>query len=173
LRSRLAAPATTVSPTGADWPVIGRVDELATIIAASRQGTGCLLVGEPGVGKTIVLRELRRRLAAEGRGAPLVLVTAAAQFPLRGFGTARADEAAVLLIDDAHLLDAASAAEVWHRAEAGAPVVATVRAGAPVPDGIDRLWRPTAAPGSSSRRSTRLSFRHCLRPCSAVTSRTG
>jgi ATP/maltotriose-dependent transcriptional regulator MalT len=126
---------------GTDWPVIGRVDELATIIAASRQGTGCLLAGEPGVGKTIVLRELRRRLAAEGRGAHLVLVTAAAQFPLQGFGAVRADQAAVLLIDDAHLLDAASAAEVWHRAEAGAAVVATVRAGAPVPDGIDRLWR--------------------------------
>jgi DNA-binding CsgD family transcriptional regulator len=126
---------------GAGWPVIGRGDELAAITAAAAQGTGCLLVGEPGVGKTMVLRELRRRLAAAGRGAHLMLVTAAAQFPMQGFEALRADEPAVLLIDDAHLLDAASAAQVWHRAEAGAAVVAAVRSAAPVPADIERLWR--------------------------------
>jgi DNA-binding CsgD family transcriptional regulator len=126
---------------GVEWPVIGRGDELAAIIAAVRRGVGCLVVGEPGVGKTIVLRELRRRLAAQGRSAHLVLVTAVAQFPLQRVGTARADEHAVLVIDDAHLLDAASAAQVWHLAATGTTVVAAVRAGAPVPDNIERLWR--------------------------------
>ena len=126
---------------GAGWPVIGRGDELAAIIAAAREGTGCLLVGEPGVGKTIVLRELQRRLVAESRRAHLVLVTAAAQFPLQGFDAVREDEPAVLLIDDAHLLDTASAAEVRHRAEAGAAVVVAVRTGEPVADDIERLWR--------------------------------
>lgn len=124
-----------------EWPVIGRGDELATIIAAVRQGSGCLLVGEPGVGKTIVLRELRRRLAAQGRSAHLVLVTAVAQFPLHGVDAVRADEHAALVIDDAHLLDAASAAQVWHLATTGITVVAAIRAGAPVPADIERLWR--------------------------------
>jgi DNA-binding CsgD family transcriptional regulator len=123
------------------WPVIGRGDELATIIGAVRDGTGCLLVGEPGVGKTIVLRELRRRLAAEGRGAQLVLVTAVAQFPLHGIDAVPASEQPVLVIDDAHLLDAASAAQVWQLAATGTAVVAAVRAGAPVPADIERLWR--------------------------------
>ena len=86
-----------------------------------------------------MLRELRLRLAAQGRSAHLVLVTAVAQFPLQRVGTARADEHAVLVIDDAHLLDAASAAQVWHLAATGTTVVAAVRAGAPVPDNIERL----------------------------------
>ena len=123
------------------WPVIGRGPELATIISAVRRGTGCLVVGEPGVGKTIVLRELCRQLAAEGRSAQLVLVTAVAQFPLHGVDAVPADEQAVLVIDDAHLLDAASAAQVWRLAAAGTAVVAAVRAGAPVPGDIERLWR--------------------------------
>jgi len=124
-----------------EWPVIGRGDELATIIAAVRHEVGCLVAGEPGVGKTIVLRELRRRLAAEGRSAHLVLVTAVARFPLHGVDAVRTDEQAVLVIDDAHLLDAASAAQVWHLAATGATVVAAVRAGAPLPADLERLWR--------------------------------
>ena len=62
-----------------DWPVVGRDDELAAISAGLRRGVGCVVVGEPGVGKTIVLRELRRRLAAAGRDSQLVLATTAAQ----------------------------------------------------------------------------------------------
>jgi predicted ATPase len=40
-----------------------------------------VVAGEPGAGKTIVLGELRRRLAAAGRDSQLVLATTAAQSP--------------------------------------------------------------------------------------------
>ena len=62
-----------------DLPVVGRDDELAAISAGLRHGVGCVVVGEPGVGKTIVLRELRRRLAAAGRDSQLMLATTTAQ----------------------------------------------------------------------------------------------
>ncbi|HEY0932485.1 MAG TPA: ATP-binding protein, partial [Trebonia sp.] len=123
-----------------DWRVIGRRDELAAITAAVHRGTGCLLAGEPGVGKTTVLRELRRRLAAEGRSVQLVLVTAVARFPLQGLDPPRAGQPAVLLVDDAQLLDAESAAQVRQLAEAGTAVVAALRTGVPVPVDIERLW---------------------------------
>src|SRR5690348_6550327 len=101
----------------ADWPVVGRDDELAAISAGLRRGVGCVIVGEPGVGKTIVLRELRRRLAAAGRDSQLVLATTAAQSlvpqsSIPETGAAAGDAPAVLLIDDAHLLDPAAAAQV-------------------------------------------------------------
>jgi hypothetical protein len=38
--------------TGVDWPVVGRDDELAAISARLRRGVGCVVAGEPGVGKT-------------------------------------------------------------------------------------------------------------------------
>lgn len=130
-----------------DLSVVGRDDELAAISAGLRRGVGCVVVGEPGVGKTIVLRELRRRLGAEGRDSQLVLATTAAQSsvppsPVPETGAAAGDEPAVLLIDDAHLLDPAAAAQVGHQAMNGAVlVVAAMRAGAPVPVDIERLWR--------------------------------
>lgn len=125
-----------------DWPVVGREDELAAISAGLRRGIGCVVVGEPGVGKTIVLRELRRRLAAAGRDSQLVLAATAAQSSMPETGPAAGDEPAVLLIDDAHLLDPAAAAQLGHQAMNGAVlVVAAMRAGAPVPVDIERLWR--------------------------------
>ena len=130
-----------------DWPVVGREDELAAISAGLRRGVGCVVAGEPGIGKTMVLRELRRRLAAAGRDSQLMLATTAAQsaMPQSSIpetGPAAGDEPAVLLIDDAHLLDPVAAAQVSHQAMNGAVlVVAAMRAGAPVPVDIERLWR--------------------------------
>ena len=125
-----------------DWPVVGRDDELAAISAGLRHGVGCVIVGEPGVGKTIVLRELRRRLAAAGRDSQLVLAATAAESSMPETGPAAGDEPAVLLIDDAHLLDPAAAAMVGHQAMNGIVlIVAAMRAGAPVPVDIERLWR--------------------------------
>ncbi len=80
-----------------DWPVVGREEELAAISAGLRHGVGCVVVGEPGVGKTIVLRELRRRLAAAGRDSQLMLATTAAQ------------SATALTAGDARRLDSVSA----------------------------------------------------------------
>jgi DNA-binding CsgD family transcriptional regulator len=131
----------------ADWPVVGRDDELAAISAGLRHGTGCVVVGEPGVGKTIVLRELRRRLAAAGRASQLVLATTATQSSMPqssipDMGAGATDEPAVLLIDDAHLLDPDAAAQVGRHAMNGSVLlVAAMRTGAPVPVDIERLWR--------------------------------
>ena len=50
-------------------------------------------------------------------------------------------------VDDAHLLDPASAALVLHLATAaGVFVVATIRAGERAPDAIDSLWKDAGAP---------------------------
>lgn len=49
-------------------------------------------------------------------------------------------------IDDAHLLDSASASLALHLATAaGAFVVATIRAGEPTPDAVDSLWKDAGA----------------------------
>src|SRR5262249_55953895 len=52
------------------------------------------------------------------------------------------EDAALLVVDDAHLLDDASAALVLQlRMPRGLPVVATVRSGEPAPDAIVALWK--------------------------------
>jgi DNA-binding CsgD family transcriptional regulator/tetratricopeptide (TPR) repeat protein len=125
----------------ARWPVVGRGDELAQIMAGLRSGVGWVIFGEPGVGKTILVRELKRRLDAEGRAAHLALGTVAAQFPLHGVAEVTGPDQPVLLVDDAHLLDAESAALVWRLAATGAAlVVATVRSGRAIPVDVQRLW---------------------------------
>jgi hypothetical protein len=109
------------------------------IMSALRRGVGCVVTGEPGAGKTIVIRELKRRLDADGRITHLVLATAAAQFPLQSIGETASAVPPVLLVDDAHPLDAYSAALVRHLAVTGAAlVVATVRSGVQAPAGIER-----------------------------------
>jgi len=137
----------------ADWPVVGRDDELAAIGAGLRRGVGCVVVGEPGVGKTIVLRELRRRLAAAGRDSQLVLVTTAAQssmpqYPIPAADPAAGDGPAVLLIDDAHLLDPAAAAQVGHQAMNRATTSPVPSAALPPPSRPPRPSR--SAPRSHS-----------------------
>ncbi|MEO6884698.1 MAG: ATP-binding protein, partial [Jatrophihabitantaceae bacterium] len=139
----------------ADWPVIGRGEELTTIRSALSRGVGTVVVGEPGGGKTMLLRELKRLLDADGHHAHLALATAVGQFPVSSvdeFGVSVAGVLAsapatktvtpqVLIVDDAHLLDAESAAALWRLAATRrAAVVAAVRAGEPVPVDIDRLW---------------------------------
>jgi hypothetical protein len=120
------------------------------IMSALRRGVGCVVTGEPGVGKTIVIRELKRRLDADGRITHLVLATAAARFPRQSIGETASAVPPVLLVDDAHRLDAHSAALVWHLAVTGtALVVATARSGVQAAAGpTDAL---AAEPGISGR----------------------
>jgi hypothetical protein len=142
------------------WPIIGRESEIASILADLRRGVGAVVVGEAGVGKTMLAREVRRRLDAGGWHTELVLCSARVGFSLPALAHAATTEGAnelrrvgrsrclpdsskptVLLVDDAHLLDDESSELLWRVAGGGeALVVATVRSGTRVPDRVARLW---------------------------------
>jgi ATP/maltotriose-dependent transcriptional regulator MalT len=157
------------SRTG-QWPLIGRDRELEQIATALRAGAagGVVLTGPLGVGKSRLGREALR-LASDG-GLPTVraIATQSARSiplgtlaPLLPVARARPPRPAdlvqqavdgltgragrgrlVLLMDDAHLLDDASATVLLHLASArDACVVVTLRAGEPAPDAITTLWR--------------------------------
>ena len=142
------------------WPLVGRrveLEALAGIVGDDRVG-GVVLAGAAGVGKSRLAREALARAVAAGQDAEWVAATrAAASIPfgavshllppaerlgddrldtLRRAAALLADRGGgrplVLAVDDAHLLDDASAALVHLLALRGlAVVLATVRTGAP------------------------------------------
>jgi DNA-binding CsgD family transcriptional regulator len=152
------------------WPLVGRRTELAALtatIADARPG-GVVLAGAAGVGKTRLAREALDPAAVAGRAVAWVAATrAAASIPFGAvshllpaterLGADRletlrraADQLAeqqrgrllVLGVDDAHLLDDASAALVHLLVLRGrVVVVATVRTGEPAPDAVVALWK--------------------------------
>jgi len=152
------------------WPLVGRraeLEALAAVLGDTRAG-GIVLVGVPGVGKTRLAREALARAEAAGRDVEWVAATrAAASIPFGAvshllpaaerLGDDRLDilrRAAALLaergrerllvlgVDDAHLLDDASAALVHQLALRDLVVVlATVRTGEPAPDSVTALWK--------------------------------
>jgi DNA-binding CsgD family transcriptional regulator len=127
------------------WPFVGREHELRTIWAALRSRTrGVLVLGEAGVGKTRLVREVLARWSAAGGECEWVVAAPAAAIPfgavahlvpaglrLRGDPAATLDKIVeeyartrrrrpmVLGIDDAHLLDDLSAALVRRLAVRG------------------------------------------------------
>ena len=155
------------------WPLVGREHELAQIDEARTDpaSTGVVLVGEAGVGKSRVAREVRAAAEADGAQVEWAQATrSAAAVPLGAFALlvpdeVRADDLAqtmrlsaqalreraagrevLLVVDDAQLLDPASAALVLHLATTGtAFVVATARAGERLPDAIEALWKDGGA----------------------------
>lgn len=151
------------------WPLTARDEELAAIMRAfaGDASAGVVLTGPAGVGKSRLLDEAAA--LAEDRGAAVVRIRgtrAAASLPLGPFAPvlpagdpARHDvellaqvrvglralaggRRLVLCVDDAHLLDDASAALV-HQLAAGREAVTgvTVRSGVPVPDAVRGLWK--------------------------------
>lgn len=152
-----------------DWPLIGRDREVERVAAAWQRGSGgVVLAGEAGVGKSRVAREALRRADALGHATAAVIATrAAAELPLGALAALlpiadtrpgrREDliqravaaisgpgpgKRLMLLVDDAHLLDAPSAAVLLElTASNRAFVVATVRTGLPAPDAVVALWR--------------------------------
>ena len=133
---------------------------------------GAVLAGAPGVGKTRLALECVQRAERAGLPTARATATrATADLPfgavapllpsagasesaagteradlLRRFAAALADRAGeqrlVLLVDDAHLLDEASAALVYQLAQGGTTLLlATVRTGEPAPDPITALWK--------------------------------
>ena len=164
---------TSVSPATHGWPFVARGGALEQI-AAARADPGCtglVISGALGVGRSRLAREV---VDAAGRAGELTYwaqgTASSAAIPLGAFAAlipddvrsdeplelirrstervrARADGRAVCLgVDDAHLLDAASATLVLHLATAaGVFVVVTVRAGVTAPDAIDSPWKDGGA----------------------------
>lgn len=157
-----------------DWPLVGRAIELARI-AAARADPECpavVLAGPAGVGRSRMAREAHA--AAEQRGELVYWAQgtkSSAGIPLGAFAALIPDETrgddplelirrsgervraraegrqVTVVVDDAHLLDPASAALVLHLATAvGVFVVATVCDSELVPDAVDSLWKDAGAP---------------------------
>ncbi|MEU4702274.1 LuxR C-terminal-related transcriptional regulator [Nonomuraea dietziae] len=138
------------------WPFAGRAAQLSEIRSAAR---GLVVVGPPGVGKSRLVAQAVR----EAEGVAWVRATAAAaELPLGAFAAllpstppsgnplgwaADAVRAPVLVVDDAHLLDGASAALVHHLVTRGRTrVIATLRTETPVPDAVRALWKEGLLP---------------------------
>ena len=149
------------------WPVVGREGDLKSIARAiDRREAGIVLLGGPGVGKSSLARVAVAQ--ASGRGAAtawavgtrsaasipfgtlahllpdefppspsLANLLAAAATALRPKGES---DPFVLAVDDAHAVDATSAALLHHLAlSGGAFLLLTMRPGVPAPDSITAL----------------------------------
>jgi DNA-binding NarL/FixJ family response regulator len=153
---------------GERWPLVGRLSELRAIDAAVHRadgGRGVVLAGAAGVGKTRLARAalagarrrgvLTRWVAGSesARTVPLgafasVLPSVGAD-PFRALGQASdallagaGQQGALVVVDDAHLLDELSATLVHQLAVgAAATVVLTVRTGEPAPDAVRAVWK--------------------------------
>ena len=156
------------------WPLVGRSRELEWLarVLANGEHFAVVLAGRAGVGKTRLASEWLA--AAEARGRTTARVKAGQSARGLPFGAlapllpgssgpsvepadmlrrARADIVAlgqgrplVLLVDDAHLLDDASATLVHQLVSSrSAFVIATVRTEEPAPDPIVALWKDELA----------------------------
>lgn len=159
-------------PREITWPLVGRDDELAIVAETlgDDAGRGLVIAGAAGVGKTRLAREaLRLGRSQSLRGVAVSGSRSAATIPLGAFATvlppgpsasvfeglhwateALTDEARdgrlVLVVDDAHLLDPASATLVHQVASrTRVTVVATVRTDESSPDAVTALWKDDLA----------------------------
>lgn len=153
--------------TAALWPLTGRTKELR-VIASALRGSGVVLAGTSGVGRTRLAQEAMNLIRCRGVVSHWMAATASARMvPLGVFGALAAAEmpaaepgpmtlrriadalvtaangrAVVIGVDDAHLLDDASAAVLHHLAQRpSVSLVVTVRSGEPAPDAVTALWK--------------------------------
>jgi DNA-binding CsgD family transcriptional regulator len=153
----------------ATWPLVGRAGQLSRVIGAmDGDADGVLLAGPAGVGKTRLAFECVNVAAARGYATAHVRANrSTATIPygafagllppasraaesrgdlLRSFAEAVLDHAGgnhlLLVVDDAHDLDEASAALLLHLVVGGGvfPLV-TVRTGEPAPESVVMLWK--------------------------------
>ncbi|SDM35335.1 DNA-binding response regulator, NarL/FixJ family, contains REC and HTH domains [Streptomyces sp. cf386] len=132
------------------WPFTGREDELELVRRASTAGRpGIVITGPAGCGKTrLVTEAVRGTDCARVAGTPETRRIRLAAFAHLVPETATLHDAfqhltgvRLLLVDDAHLLDDASAALVHQLAVHGRTRLLVVTTdGAPVPGAISRLW---------------------------------
>jgi DNA-binding CsgD family transcriptional regulator len=150
--------------------LVGRREELALCEQALRatDARGVVVAGVAGVGKTRLAQEVLTVAVAAGRPTVQARATVSAQsIPLgalahllpaeldraattldllrragAAFGERSAGRPLVLWVDDAHLLDPASATLVLQLVAGGrAFLLVTVRTGEPAPDAVTALWK--------------------------------
>ncbi|MER6853791.1 ATP-binding protein, partial [Streptomyces flaveolus] len=132
------------------WPFTGRADELELVRRALSAGRGGIVVtGPAGCGKTRLVTEAVRgtdcaRAAGtpETRGIPFAAFAHLLPEPVTLHRAVHLlSGVRLLLVDDAHLLDDASAALVHQLAVHGRTrLLAVATEGAPVPGAVSRLW---------------------------------
>ncbi|MCH0569154.1 ATP-binding protein, partial [Streptomyces sp. MUM 136J] len=150
MTTALVTPPGRPHTSDAPWPFTGRDEELEfarRCLAAGRPGL--VVTGPVGCGKTRLAAEaVRGTDCAEVTGTPATRRTPYAAFAHLLPGTVSLHEALrrlsgtrLLLVDDAHLLDDASAALIHQLAAHGRTrLLLVAAAGAPAPDAIRRLW---------------------------------
>ncbi|MEO6956832.1 MAG: hypothetical protein ABI137_08825, partial [Antricoccus sp.] len=124
------------------WPMIGREAECAAILGGLRAGTGTVIVGAAGVGKSVLAREVATSARREGWRTALVLSGGRGDLASPAVREVASRLGRTLLVvDDAHLLDDDAARVLWQLcAERRMNVVVTVRAGVEMPEQLARLW---------------------------------
>ncbi|SEE01083.1 regulatory protein, luxR family [Streptomyces misionensis] len=138
------------------WPFTGRADELELVRGASATGRrGIVVTGPAGRGKTRLITEaVRGTEHARVTGTPEArhLPFAAFAHLLDGTGSLHGAVRALsgvrlLVVDDAHLLDEASAALVHQLAVHGRTrLVVAATDGVPAPGAVSRLWTGEVLP---------------------------
>jgi DNA-binding CsgD family transcriptional regulator len=145
------------------WPVVHRDGEFArieTALGALSTGSGIVLVGDAGVGKTTLARLVTQSLpdrvqwvagTESARSIPLgvfahLVGSATSRDPMAFLAAAReallAEKDSIVGVDDAHMLDELSATLLHQLAIDGSiRIVATIRKGETVPDAITSLWK--------------------------------
>ncbi|MCU1455838.1 MAG: hypothetical protein JWN46_3984, partial [Acidimicrobiales bacterium] len=144
------------------WPLVGRDAELHVLDGHVRAGRSVVLVGAPGVGKTRLAQELvvRRRgagavwLAAtrSSQAIPFGVIPVSAAPPstagafssaLRGMQdlVESATRGPAIVVDNAHLVDDASAAVLHRLTASGVPVLCVLADDEPPADAIVAMWR--------------------------------
>lgn len=120
----------------------GRDAELAAVLDGLRHGVGAVVVGAAGLGKSALISDVHHQLISKGQDSRLVLCSGRSDFPLHGV----VDDPGrvgvrVIVVDDAHLLDADSAQLLWSASLDGSTmIVAALRTRVRVPDPVARLW---------------------------------
>jgi AAA ATPase domain len=150
------------------WPLTGRAEELRLVTeccSATSAYAGVMIVGPAGIGKSRLAREAMERAAEAGATVRFASGTSSgSSIPLGAFAewadphggsalhavsaaidsltSTTRSKRVVVVVDDAHLLDDVSAFLVHQLViRRLATVVATVRAGQRVPDGVTALWK--------------------------------
>lgn len=152
--------ATTGTASVPHWPFSGRDVEVRAAVAAPRPGV-VLSARRAGLGRTSTARRAAAVwLAGGGRTEWVTATRSAATIPFGAVSHLLAEQGppsnhlaalrqvlarlsgALVVVDDAHLLDDASAAAVRHLAATGdAVLLVTAREGEPAPDAVASLWK--------------------------------